>query len=138
MRAVVQRVTRAEVRADGEVTGAIGPGLAESWTISPDGTVYTFKLRADAAWSNGDPVTAEDVKFSFERYRGANATTFKERVQEVRVLDPRRIQFHLREPWLDFITFYGTHLPCSATAQHLCVKPARRIVGLPTPQCPHQ
>jgi peptide/nickel transport system substrate-binding protein len=48
------------------------------------------------------------VKFSFERYRGANAATFKERVQEVRVLDPRRVQFHLKEPWADFITFYGT------------------------------
>ena len=53
-------------------------------------------------------MTAEDVKFSFERYHGANAALFQERVQEVRVLDPRRVQFHLKEPWADFITFYGT------------------------------
>src|SRR6476469_6093479 len=43
------------------------PGVAESWTISPDGTVYTFKLRADAVWSNGDPVTADDFVYSFRR-----------------------------------------------------------------------
>ena len=43
------------------------PGAAESWTISEDGTVYTFKLRADAVWSNGDPVTADDFVYSFRR-----------------------------------------------------------------------
>jgi oligopeptide transport system substrate-binding protein len=43
------------------------PGVAESWTISPDGRTYTFKLRPDARWSNGDPVTAADFVFSFRR-----------------------------------------------------------------------
>ena len=89
-------------------SGPSAASLAESWTVSPNGLVYDFTLRANARFHNGERVTAEDVKFSFERYRGANATTFKERVQEVRVLDPRRIQFHLKEPWSDFITFYGT------------------------------
>jgi peptide/nickel transport system substrate-binding protein len=89
-------------------SGPSAASLAESWTVSPNGLVYDFTLRANARFHNGERVTAEDVKFSFERYRGANAGTFKERVQEVRVLDPRRIQFHLKEPWSDFITFYGT------------------------------
>jgi peptide/nickel transport system substrate-binding protein len=89
-------------------SGPSANSLAESWTVSPNGLVYDFTLRANARFHNGERVTAEDVKFSFERYRGANATTFKERVQEVRVLDARRIQFHLKEPWSDFITFYGT------------------------------
>jgi len=89
-------------------SGPSANSLAESWTVSPNGLVYDFTLRANARFHNGERVTAEDVKFSFERYRGANATTFKERVHEVRVLDARRIQFHLREPWSDFITFYGT------------------------------
>jgi peptide/nickel transport system substrate-binding protein len=89
-------------------SGPSANSLAESWTVSPNGLVYDFTLRANARFHNGERVTAEDVKFSFERYRGANAATFKERVQEVRVLDPRRIQFHLKEPWSDFITFYGT------------------------------
>ena len=89
-------------------SGPSASSLAESWTVSPNGLVYDFTLRANARFHNGERVIAEDVKFSFERYRGANAATFKERVQEVRVLDPRRLQFHLKEPWADFITFYGT------------------------------
>lgn len=43
------------------------PGVAASWDVSPDGLVYTFHLRADAKWSNGDPVTAEDFRWSWQR-----------------------------------------------------------------------
>lgn len=49
--------------ADGERI----PGVAESWEISEDGTVYTFQLRQDARWSDGKPVTAEDFVFAFRR-----------------------------------------------------------------------
>ena len=45
----------------------VTPGAAESWTISGDQTVYTFTLRKDAVWSNGDPVTADDFVYSFRR-----------------------------------------------------------------------
>ena len=48
----------------------MAPCVAESWKESPDGLVYEFKLREGLRFHNGDPVTAEDVKFSFERYRG--------------------------------------------------------------------
>src|SRR5437899_7485706 len=48
---------------------ALAPSLAESWSASEDGLSYDFVLRKDAKFHNGDPVTAEDVKFSFERYR---------------------------------------------------------------------
>lgn len=47
--------------------GKLIPGTAERWEISPDGTVYTFHLRANAKWSNGDPVTAQDVVYSYRR-----------------------------------------------------------------------
>ena len=50
---------------------AMAPSLAESWSASKDGLVYEFVLRQGAKFHNGDPVTADDVKFSFERYRGA-------------------------------------------------------------------
>src|ERR1043165_5287938 len=47
----------------------MAPSLAESWTVSPDGLVYEFVLRRGTRFHSGEPVTAEDGKFSFERYR---------------------------------------------------------------------
>ena len=47
--------------------GSIVPGVAESWTLSKDGKVYTFRLRRNAKWSNGDPVTARDFVFALKR-----------------------------------------------------------------------
>ena len=84
------------------------PSLAESWTVSPDGTTYEFVLRRGVRFHNGDTVTAEDVKFSFERYRGAGHKLLKERMKEVQVVDPGRVRFVLRAPWPDFMTFYGS------------------------------
>src|SRR5262245_42420126 len=49
----------------------MAPSLAESWSVSSDGLVYDFVLRKGVKFHNGDTVTAEDVKFSLERYRGA-------------------------------------------------------------------
>src|SRR5207245_6584897 len=89
-------------------TGQTTPSLAESWSASPDGTSYTFVLRQNTKFHNGDPVTAEDVKFSFDRYKGGAAKLLKEKVKDVQVVDPRRVKFVLREPWPDFMTFYGT------------------------------
>jgi peptide/nickel transport system substrate-binding protein len=53
-------------------------------------------------------MTAEDVKFSFERYRGASAGLLKAKVARVEVTDPNRIRFVLKQPWPDFMTFYAT------------------------------
>jgi len=47
--------------------GKVRPGVAERWDISDDGRVYTFHLRADARWSNGDPVTAHDFVYAWRR-----------------------------------------------------------------------
>ena len=84
------------------------PSLAESFTQSKDGLTYEFVLRKGVKFHNGDPVTAEDVKFSFDRYRGAGAKLLKERVKEVQIVDSGRVRFVLKEPWPDFMTFYGT------------------------------
>ncbi len=88
--------------------GGIAPSLAESWTRSPDGLTYDFVLRSGARFHNGEPVTAEDAKFSFERYKGGGAKLLKDKVKEVQVLDARRVRFVLKEAWPDFMTFYGT------------------------------
>src|SRR5262252_804086 len=66
---------------------AMAPGLAESWSLSKDGLVYEFVLRPGVKFHNGDPVTADDVKFSFERYRGAASRLLKDRVPVVEVGD---------------------------------------------------
>jgi peptide/nickel transport system substrate-binding protein len=87
---------------------ALAPSLAESWTVSPDSTVYEFVLRKGVRFHNGDPLTAEDVKFSFERYRGAGSGPFKARTAGIDVLDPHRIRFRFKHAWPDFLTFYGT------------------------------
>jgi peptide/nickel transport system substrate-binding protein len=84
------------------------PCLAESWSVSPDGLVYEFALRRSVKFHNGDPVTADDVKFSFERYRGVSAKILKEKIRQVHVVDPHHVRFQLKEPWPDFLTFYAT------------------------------
>jgi peptide/nickel transport system substrate-binding protein len=86
----------------------MAPSLAESWTQAKDGLSYEFVLRKGAKFHNGEPVTAEDVKFSFERYRGAASKSLKERVAAVEVIDPGRVRFRLKSPWPDFMTFFGT------------------------------
>ena len=82
------------------------PSLAESWTLSPDQRVYEFKLRQGLRFHNGDPFTAEDVKFSF--YRAKSSRILKEKVRDVEIVDPHRVRFHLHEPFPDFMAFYGT------------------------------
>jgi len=86
----------------------MAPCLAESWQESPDGLVVEFKLREGLKFHNGDPFTAEDVKFSFHRYRGTSARQLHERVKAVEVVDPHRVRFVLHAPWPDFLAFYAT------------------------------
>jgi peptide/nickel transport system substrate-binding protein len=86
----------------------LAPSLAESWSMSEDGRTYDFVLREGAKFHNGDPVTAADVKFSFERYKGASQDLMKQRVAAVEITDPRHVRFQLKEAWPDFLTFYAT------------------------------
>ncbi|MDZ5647243.1 peptide ABC transporter substrate-binding protein [Nitrospirillum sp. BR 11828] len=81
--------------------GGARPALAESWTVSPDGRIYTFRLRADAAWSDGTPVTADDFVFSWRRLadpRTASPFAFYmgivvngEAIAKGAIKDPRRL-----------------------------------------------
>jgi peptide/nickel transport system substrate-binding protein len=87
---------------------ALAPSLAESVSMAEDGRTYDFVLREGAKFHNGDPVTADDVKFSFERYRGIAHDLLQSRVEAVETPDPRHVRFRLKEPWPDFLTFYAT------------------------------
>jgi peptide/nickel transport system substrate-binding protein len=86
----------------------MAPSLAESWSASPDGLSYEFVLRKGVKFHNGEMVTPEDVKFSFERYRGAAAQLLKQKVAAVDLVDAQRVRFRLKQPWPDFMTFYGS------------------------------
>src|SRR5436190_6343148 len=83
----------------------MAPSLAESWAESEDKLEYEFTLRKGLKFHNGDPFTAEDVVFSFQRAKGAQ---LKEKVKEVVIVDPHKVRFVLHEPWPDFMTIYGT------------------------------
>jgi len=87
---------------------SMASSLAQSWSVSPDGLVYEFVLRPGVRFHNGESVTADDVKFSFERYRGISAQMLKERVAAIETPEAGRIRFRLKQPWPDFMSFYGT------------------------------
>jgi peptide/nickel transport system substrate-binding protein len=87
--------------------GRQAPSLAESFAASEDGLTYDFVLRKGATFHNGDPVTADDVRFSFERYHGASQSLLKQRVAAVETPDAQHVHFRLKEPWPDFMTFYA-------------------------------
>ena len=77
------------------------PGLAESWTVSPDRLTYTFKLRQGVTWHDGKPFTSEDVKFSIEKvvkpYHSRGRTYFGE-VEAIETPDARTVVFNLKKP----------------------------------------
>jgi peptide/nickel transport system substrate-binding protein len=87
---------------------ALAPSLAESWSASEDGLSYDFVVRQGPKFHNGEPVTAEDVAFSFKRYRGVSHDLMASRVAAIETPDPRHVRFKLKEPWPDFLTFYAS------------------------------
>jgi peptide/nickel transport system substrate-binding protein len=84
------------------------PCLAEKWSMSEDGLSWDFTLRDGVKFHDGTPVAAEDVKFSFERYRGASHDLMKQQVAAIEVADQRHIRFKLHRPWPDFLSFYSS------------------------------
>jgi peptide/nickel transport system substrate-binding protein len=86
----------------------MAPSLATAWHESSDGLTYDFALRQGVTFHNGDPFTADDVQFSFERYKGAGAPELKHKVKAVEIVTPYHVRFQLHAPWPDFLTFYAT------------------------------
>jgi peptide/nickel transport system substrate-binding protein len=84
------------------------PCLAESWSASEDGLTFDFVIRQGTKFHNGEPVTAEDVKFSYERYRGADHGLMKEQMAAIETPDPSHVRFKLKKPWPDFLSFYSS------------------------------
>jgi oligopeptide transport system substrate-binding protein len=128
--ALYEGLTRRDCR------GKSVPGAAESWTVSPDGKTYTFTLRPDLKWSNGDSVTAEDFRFSWLRalhpatgspyaeilffIRGAEdfqAGRSPEESVEIAAPDARTLVVRLKNPTPFFtsLTSFTTYLPVHRT-----------------------
>src|SRR5437667_9189682 len=82
--------------------------LAEKFAVAPDAKSATFTLRKGIKFHNGDPVTPQDVKFSYENYRGAKADVFKKKTERIEIVDERTIRFVFKEPFLDFAILFGT------------------------------
>ncbi|MEO6570719.1 MAG: ABC transporter substrate-binding protein [Ilumatobacteraceae bacterium] len=97
----------------------IVPGAAESWDIAPDGLTYTFHLRPDLKFSNGDPLTAEDVKFSLDLFGNPETnpvmSVLTTGYASSAVVDPATVEVTLSTPvpaFLDNIsTFPASILP---------------------------
>lgn len=85
--------------------GTFTPCLAESWSISPEARVYEFKLRKGVKFHNGDPMTADDVVFSFWRYKAAQAKIIHSKTEKVEALDPHSVRFTFKEPFPDFLEY---------------------------------
>src|SRR6266581_1529469 len=97
--------------------GKFVPDAAESWQISPDGLLYTFKLKRNVLFHDGTPVDAAAVKFSIDRIMDpatrSSMRTFYEAVHSVEVLDPLTVQIRLKHPYafmLHMLAAYRTGL----------------------------
>lgn len=96
--------TLTERDAEGEIVGA----LADSWEVSDDGTVYTFTLRDGIAFSDGSPITAADVKFSFDRMKTGEALQAQlATLTSVEAVDDTTVVFTLSGPMSTFPALVG-------------------------------
>jgi oligopeptide transport system substrate-binding protein len=135
-----------------DADGGTIPGAAESWTISKDGTVYTFKLRQGNTWSNGEPVTADDFVFAFRRLEnpetaaeyasmlyviknGEEVNKKKAKPEDlgVRAVDPNTLEVTLKAPtpyFLEMLTHQATFPVNKASVEALgadWVKPGKMV-----------
>jgi peptide/nickel transport system substrate-binding protein len=91
------------------------PDLAEGWSVSADGTLYTVTLRDDAVWHDGEPVTSDDIIYTFSQfqdpdYPGASALVEMWQAVNIIRLDDRTVQFQLPEPFAPFLDYLAEGL----------------------------
>jgi peptide/nickel transport system substrate-binding protein len=86
-------------------TSTVEPNLATSWEASDDGTVYTFTLRDDVTFANGDPLTADDVVFSFNRLKNvqSNPSFLTANIASATAVDEHTVEITLVEPHPSFL-----------------------------------
>jgi peptide/nickel transport system substrate-binding protein len=105
---IVQNIYNRLVKLD--ASKKIIPDLATSWDVSEDGLKITFHLRDDAKWHDGEAVTAEDVKYTFDTIKANETYYFSTRmsiVDSINVVDPTTVEFNMNEADVSFIADLG-------------------------------
>jgi peptide/nickel transport system substrate-binding protein len=91
------------------------PDLAQSWDISPDGLVYSFQLRDNVKWHDGQPLTSADVKYSFENLVGKYNARGREAYRNIKSIDapsPSTVKITLKKPYSPFLEVLTAHDGC--------------------------
>jgi peptide/nickel transport system substrate-binding protein len=102
------------------------PCLAESYSMSPDAKVYEFKLRKGVKFHNGDTMTADDVVFSYWRYKAGLAKFIHGKTEKVEAVNPYLVRIHFKEPFPDFLEYL---LPGTTTIAYVVPKKYIEKVG---------
>ncbi|TDQ38300.1 ABC transporter substrate-binding protein [Aureibacillus halotolerans] len=108
---VVNRILFSGLTKPGKDT-APAPSLATEWSASEDGLTWTFKLRDDVKWHDGEAFTADDVVFTFntlvlDESKGANGASNFRALDEVTKVDDATVEFHLNRPWASLPAYLG-------------------------------
>lgn len=104
--------------------GNLYPGLATEWTVSDDSVTYTFKLREDVKWSDGEPFTAEDVKASFDYYASQPSVSwfYADVIKETNLIDQYTVEIVLHKPNVPFLRSMGQDQYGFIMAKHILEK----------------
>ncbi|MBD0308940.1 MAG: ABC transporter substrate-binding protein, partial [Microcoleus sp. T1-bin1] len=99
------------------LTSKLEPGLAESWEVSKDGKKIVFTLREGLKWSDGEPMTTDDIIFSYEKIyfndkipsgsKDVLRVGMSRQLPKVKKIDSRRVEFSVAEPFAPFIRYAG-------------------------------
>jgi peptide/nickel transport system substrate-binding protein len=81
--------------------------LAEHAEMTADFRKAAFRLRPGLKFHDGQPLTTADVKWTYENYKGAHAKVFRDKLEQIQLVDDRTIVFHFKEPFLEFIELYN-------------------------------
>src|SRR2546426_8869011 len=118
--------------------GKFVPDAAESWQISPDGLLYTFRLRKDVLFHDGSKVDAAAVKFTVDRIMDpatrSSFRSFLEAVHSVEVIDPHTVQIRLKQPYafmLHMLAAYRMGLVLASPGATQKYTPEERRAGKP-------
>jgi peptide/nickel transport system substrate-binding protein len=87
--------------------GVLTYSLAEHAEMTADFKHAAFRLRQGLKFQDGTPLTTQDVKWTYENFKGAYAKLFHDKLDSIKVVDDRTIIFNFKEPFLDFLTLYN-------------------------------